>query len=580
MFSHFCILARTSLRVFRVRTGKNVRESKLLMATLGLFLLGYLVTGYLLFSWGLRYLFELPGVGGLLVERTLYMLYFFFFIMLVFSNAVLLYSGLFRGREMAWLLTLPVSPRAIFCWKAVESLTVSSWGVTILSAPLLLAFGRVFQADAWFYVKSIVLFIPYLVLPAAVGAALVIILVRLWGRIARTLFWLGIAALLWKAADSYFFARRIIDENSASASQAIRQVLGHTELAAHPLLPSSWMSELILHWVRSDASRQVFYSLLLLAQALFCGWLCVELFSRFTYPCWTLSHRRRAARVANHSGGRLRLASDGLPVLPGERGLPFWKWFGLGRVNTALVRKEAREFTRDPTQWIPSSIMFGLLFLYSLNLDRFAVDPKSRFWITLISYLNFGVCSLAVSTLSTRFIFPLFSLEGRRLWILGLAPFPLRRVFFVKLVFFCTAIALATSGLMLLSGARLLLPWETIGRFIAAICLLSFGLTALSLSLGVLFPNYQETNPSKIVSGFGGTLCLILNFGYVLLFLGVFIIPGALHMGSPERDGPAGPGWIHWASLGGGALLTALATSIPLALSLRRIRRLERVGRL
>ena len=43
----------------------------------------------------------------------------------------------------------------------------------------------------------------------------------------------------------------------------------------------------------------------------------------------------------------------------------------------------------------------------------------------MISYLNLAACALTLSTLTTRFVFPQFSLEGRRLWISGSRPFGL-----------------------------------------------------------------------------------------------------------------------------------------------------------
>ena len=45
---------------------------------------------------------------------------------------------------------------------------------------------------------------------------------------------------------------------------------------------------------------------------------------------------------------------------------------------------------------------------------------------------------------------------------------------------------------------------------------MTFALNGLAVGLGVLYPNLKEANPSKIVSGFGGTLCLVLSFLYIL----------------------------------------------------------------
>ena len=45
---------------------------------------------------------------------------------------------------------------------------------------------------------------------------------------------------------------------------------------------------------------------------------------------------------------------------------------------------------------------------------------------------------------------------------------------------------------------------------------MTFTLTGLAVGLGTLYPNFKEENPSKIVSGFGGTFCLVLSFLYIL----------------------------------------------------------------
>ena len=43
-------------------------------------------------------------------------------------------------------------------------------------------------------------------------------------------------------------------------------------------------------------------------------------------------------------------------------------------------------------------------------------------WVNMISFLNLAVVGLILSTFTTRFIFPMISLEGRRFWILGMLP--------------------------------------------------------------------------------------------------------------------------------------------------------------
>ena len=66
-------------------------------------------------------------------------------------------------------------------------------------------------------------------------------------------------------------------------------------------------------------------------------------------------------------------------------------------------------------------------------------------------------------------------------------------------------------------------PWRLeldAGAFalsVVAIAASTVALSGLSVGLGSLYPNFREDNPSRIVSGMGGTLNFILSMIYVVL---------------------------------------------------------------
>ncbi len=574
--SEIAILARVHWRTFRAKARQTAEHSRLLTGTILLFLIGYLVVGYFMFCHGLAYMTSLPGIGLMLASRVLYMTYFFFMVMLVFSNAVLLYSALFRGKETAWLLTTPVSPRAIFLWKVIESFIVSSWGLAVLSAPLLASVGTTFGAGPMFYIKCALIYPLLLMLPAAVAGLLVAGLVRFWGRTLKGMLWVVTAMMAWKITSGLFGSSDLAEiMKTTDIGTGFKRVLGFTEVTMNRFLPSAWMSEMMLHWSRGYESRGLFYGLLLLSWALMLGWLCTAIGSRATYPAWNLSQWRRALRT-----GRKRQAF-GVTLENSFTGgwlrcVPFVR-----KDTLALIRKDLKEFSRDPAQWIPCTIVFTLLLLYASNLNRAAAaDPSKPLFKLVLSSLNFGVCSLTLSTLTTRFIFPMFSLEGRRLWILGLSPVGMPRVLRLKLLLFSGVIGAATCTLMFISGVKLGMPGPDLAYYCGAIILMSTGLTALALTLGVLFPNFHDASPAKIVSGFGGTLCLILNFIFILLFMAVFVWPGVF---ASRHTGPEFAAQKHWVLLmasGGLVLLTAVITGIPIFFSVKRMKKLELLGNL
>src|SRR5438309_12129728 len=114
-------------------------------------------------------------------------------------------------------------------------------------------------------------------------------------------------------------------------------------------------------------------------------------------------------------------------------------------------------------------MLFGLLGAYIINLRHFSQQLTNPFWVQLVSYLNLGACSLNLATLTTRFVYPQFSLEGKRLWIVGLAPLGLTRV--VKTKYWLASIAslCVTLGLIVLSSYLLKMSWDRVAFFGAVI---------------------------------------------------------------------------------------------------------------
>jgi len=238
----------------------------------------------------------------------------------------------------------------------------------------------------------------------------------------------------------------------------------------------------------------------------------------------------------------------------------------LRRDVRALLVKDARMFWRDTTQWGQSVMLFGLLGVYIINLRHFTHDLASPFWINLIAYLNLSACSLNLATLTTRFVYPQFSLEGRRLWIIGLAPLGLARVVKVKYWLASASSLAVTLTLITLSCHLLRMSWDQLAFFGAVVTVMTFSLNGLAVGLGVLFPNFEETNPGKIVSGFGGTLCLVLSFLYILASVLLLAVGTA--------------GWHFHArraveSIAGFILLSAWVGWLPVRLGLRRLNQFE-----
>ncbi len=496
------------------------QQSSLLLLVLGLFIAGYLGLGYYLFHFGFNYIQQFPLVGALLSDRILFLIFGFFFIMLIFSNLIISYSTLFKNRETNWFLSLPIPHRTVYRWKFVESLGVSSWALMFLSAPMMAAYGVLHQVNPLFYIGTALAYLPFIVMPALAGSWIILFLVRILAKpwVKKTLLILGalaLVALIWKV-------KPVTDEQAVSKhdEQMFDQLLRHTRLSLNPYMPSAWLAQSIIAWSSGLFRQGGFFFLVLLSNAMMGMLIGFEVFGRSFYSSWTAAVSSRAAQFQRKAAAK-RTARRRSPLEWAVDQMTF-----ISRPVRALTLKDMRLFWRDPAQWTQFMIFFGLLCIYVLNLRNISFNFQSVFWETIISYLNLTASALTLSTLTTRFVFPQFSLEGRRLWIIGLAPMGLGRVLMQKFWASCVVSMSLTVSLMVVSSRMLHLRTGRVVFFAVAIGIMGATLSGLAVGLGAMFPNLKEENPSKIVSSFGGTLCLVISFIYIAVFVALVALPG------------------------------------------------------
>jgi len=521
-------------------------------STLWVFLATYALLGFFLFAKGLALVESFPGVGGFLGDRIIYLIFFFFLIMLIVSAGVTNYIGLIKGTEVSWLLTLPISHRVLFLWKATEALLFASWSMFFLSAPLMLSFALSREAPWMFYPLSLFALVAFVLVAGAFGSALFLVLLR-WANRAVVV---AITILLAFAAVSYgldFYTDTHDVRQRALGVVAVDQVLKHTEASVHPLSPSSWLSRTLVQWTRELRHDGTFYLGVLWSWALMGVLVLSGLGKHWFYAAWNRQQQREA-----FSAGRRRKRIRGLPMRWGRSSIVLP---GLGRPLKAVIHKDLITFVREPSQWVQFVVVFGLLVVYVLNLRNLGYGVASARWVQIISYVNLAVCALAVSTLTTRFVFPQFSLEGSRLWVLGMAPLGLEKVVWQKWVQAALVIGLLSSALQVLSATMLELSRVELVIHAFLVLCFSGGLCAIAVGLGTLFPNLEETNSAKIVSGFGGTFCLICSFCYILAAVLTVALSPSLAWGVT--------GAVGWTLVFGG---------LPLALALRRAKRFEFLG--
>lgn len=535
-----------------------------------LFVVGYQALSFLLFSRGFKFVNNFPALGALLLERLFFLLFAFLLVMLLFSNLVIGYGNFFRNRETQHLLSLPIPARIVFQWKFIESTVLASWAFLFLIAPLLVAYGLTRGVPWYYYPMTVVSIALFIVLPGVAGAWVALALARFLDR--RTFQVLAALALVVLLPLLAFWMRpQALPDNFADTRvlSNLDMLLTRTRFAEWPWLPSFWLSSTVLQWAEGALASAVFFLLVLLSHVLFFGFISFAAAGKIFYESFALVQSRESifVRWGWFQKWRRRNRPFDYRVGPVEKVFRFL--FHPPGDTLALLVKDARMFWRDTTQWGQTLVLLGLLGVYILNLRHFSEQFANPFWAHLVCYLNLGACALNLATLTTRFVFPQFSMEGKRLWIIGLSPLGLPQVLRIKFWLASRAALLVSVGLILLSCGMLRIPFGHTLYLGLIIGVMTLALTGLAVGLGALFPNFREENPAKIVSGFGGTLCLLASFLYIVGSVTL------LAMGSPWGwHGATSIGWIlgGWA---GFAMLSVAAGWLPYRLGLRRVEDFE-----
>ena len=513
--------------------------------------------------------FEFSGLGDELFQSIFEYLFSMFFlsisIMLFFSTGIITYTALFHSREGAFLLSTPASTDRIFAYKFAEAVGMSSWGFFLLGSPLMVAYGITVGAPAGFYAMFLIYLVMFVLIAGSLGAIAAIVVANVFPKGQRIVLSLAVIGTLFLIGGLAIGLWRTPDTNT---SDWLGNMQNRLAFCQHPLWPSRWMSAGLLASARGDLPLSGYYLMILSAHAAL-GYLAAAAVARDLYF-------RGYSRVQGSRSNRRRV---GLYVLDD---LFHRLFFFLPRPIRLLILKDLRTFRRDPAQWSQFLIFFGLLVFYFLNIPRLSYGVQSPSWRNMVSFLNISVTALILSTFTSRFIFPLLSLEGRNFWVLGLLPVARAQILWGKFAFSVGISLVATEGLVFLSDLMLGMSPVMILLHVGMVAVLCTGLSGISVGLGARLPNLRETDPSKIAVGFGGTLNLLVSLVFIFAIVTALAVPCHLYFLDQEHAETtslalSNSGFLFWliVAIVVSLLIGVVGTILPLRIGIKAFQRME-----
>lgn len=504
-----------------------------------------------LFAEGFRFLSALGGVGLMILHRLFALFFFGLGWMLALSNVITSYAMLYSSEEMPFLLLRPIKRSELAVHKMFESGAVSSWAFFFMIIPFVGAFAARERLPVSMALWTLLFSIPFVLLCSGLGMLATLALVRWHPRLPpRVAAWgllgAGIVAAVW-----FFRAGRLASPNETEF--VLARLVPGMRLASHPLWPSWWVSEGILAMSRGMWARGGMFFLLLLSNLALLT-MVVEIFGEAVYfDGWERS-------VSSIAKKRRR------PVLfrPLERLL-----FFLPADIRALAMKDMRSMVRDPAQWTQGFLFFGLLAIYFLNIRSLRYHTLVDVWRNLVAFINVFSLSAVMCSFCSRFIYPQLSLEGHGFWLVGMSPTSMGRVLAGKYAFSCAGMAVLSAGLMLISTSMLGVPLSVRIVTLAVAAAMSLALPALATGLGAIFMDLKQRNPMAIISGFGGTLNLILSLVFMVAVITPFGVIYHRHAVNPEAAAALRP--MLAAAAAWMTAATALTVFFPLWLGKRSL---------
>ncbi|AMW04356.1 hypothetical protein GEMMAAP_04865 [Gemmatimonas phototrophica] len=492
-------LLRPKWQMARNRTRRHKQGDLRRIVVVSLVALGFWSVAFGLALRLLRYFRGAEDIGALLASKLLAMILLSFGSILLLSNTIAALSNFFLARDLDQLAAAPVGSGALYRARLAETAMHSSWMVALLLVPLVGAYGVAYQGGVDFALFALAVFIPFLLIPAALGSGVTLLLVNIFPA-RRTRDLLSVIAamaiaglvLLFRAARPEQLAR---PEGFANFMQFVAAL----DTPSSPWLPSEWVSEAVVKYLSGKAAWQPLLRLWAVAGALIA--MGHVLYARG----W-----RRAYSMAQEGATKRGTAGAQRPWL--DRALAV-----LGPLRRELVLKELRVFARDSTQWSQLVLLAVLLVVYVANVRYLPLtgDGVTVLLRNLIPFLNLALAGFVLASIAARFVFPSVSLEGRALWLLRSSPLPVRELLWAK--FWVGAIPLLLLALVLVGATNVMLKVQPFVHLVSlvSIAALVFPLTGLALGYGTFYPQFDSENAAQIPTSFGGLMFMMSAIGLI-----------------------------------------------------------------
>ena len=452
----------------RARAAKQERGKGARIALLGTMALLFWTFIFTVLYRLLVYFRGVEEIGPLLAGKLLGLMMVSFFSILLLSNVITALSSFFLAKDLDMLVAAPVDWLRLYGAKLIETVVASSWMVVLMSIPLFSAFGVAYHGGWLWPVIAAGVMIPFILIPAAVGSGLTLVLVNVFPA-RRTRDILSLIAVL--AAGGVVLLFRLLRPEKLARPEGFRSLVDFISVLrtpTSPFLPSEWAQKGVMSWLTGPADPLPFYLLWTTAAGVV---VLGALLHRSLYDV--------GFSKAQESAQRIITGDSRTSAIRGALGM-------LSVLRRELVFKEIRLFFRDTTQWSQLILLAVLVVVYVFNVKFLPLTQAgvTFFLVNVIPFLNLVLAGFVLASIAARFLFPGVSLEGRTMWLLRSSPMSMRDLLWAKFWVGTLPLLLLALGIVAVTDYLLKVTPFMFTVSVVTIALMTFALAGLAVAFG------------------------------------------------------------------------------------------------
>jgi ABC-2 type transport system permease protein len=486
------------------RSRSNIKIKILTLTGTGI--LFWLVLFFLFYRM-LSYFSSQEIIGDILARHLLGMVLLIFFSLLIFSHIITALSNLYLSQDLELCHSLPATLTEIFLSRSFYTVIDSSWMLIVFGLPVMMAYGFVYHAGLNYYLSLIYVSFPLVIIAASLGIMVIMVLVRSFPAQSTRDIIMFLSLIL--IVFLYLLFRFLRPERlvNPDAFVSIAEYLGALKAPDSSYLPSHWATDLLWTRLTRYGGSQTLNHLLLWTTA----------FAMVVIDIWMAGliyfngfSKAQEAKRRSRTGRRILEKMVSIITRP------------LGPDTTSLIAKDVRTFFRDNSQWSQLLLLGALVVVYLYNFSVLPLERspiKSIYLQNALSFLNIGLAGFVISALSVRFIFPAVSSEGQAFWIILSSPLSTRRFLWSKYFAYLLPMLILAEMLIIYTNYLLKVTPFMMALSTVTMFFLVFGIVALGVGLGAVYPNFRHENIAQVATGFGGLIYMIISSVFIALII-------------------------------------------------------------